>query len=122
MVSISRGQPRWKLPFSYRRMDELAPDDRVWYADDEEWRGLYRDQLDRIGPEAVLGRLAGIAGGKPCVLLCYEKDPADCHRGVVVDYLLEHGEQIKKLKPGDLPLQPDNPQPSLFDPTIEETP
>lgn len=113
MVSTSRGRPRWALPYSYRRMDELAPSDEVWNAD-EGWRDLYREQLDRLGPDAVVGRLVEIYGGKACVLLCWERDPADCHRGIVAAYLREHGVEIEELVSGDLPQRKGIRAPRLF--------
>ncbi len=119
MVSTSRGRPRWSLPFRYGRLDELAPSDEVWNTD-EGWRDLYRDQLDRLGTAALLERLAGLSGGKACVLLCYERDPADCHRGVLASWLRGHDVEIRELMPGDLPQRPDSPQPSLFEELTRE--
>lgn len=121
-VSTSRSQPRYKLPYSYRRADELAPNDRVWNAGTDEWRDLYHDQLDALGPDAVLGRLADLGGGKPVIVLCFEKDRADCHRGVLAEWLSARaGLTVPELRPGDLPARPDAPQPSLFDHDREET-
>jgi hypothetical protein len=33
-VSISWTAPRWPLPFRYRSLPELAPDDRTWAHED----------------------------------------------------------------------------------------
>jgi hypothetical protein len=114
IVSTSRGRPRWKLPYPYRRMDELAPSDEVWNGG-EGWRDLYRRQLDRLGPDAVLGRLERLGDGKPVVALCWEKDPADCHRGVLSRWLNEQtGIEIRELEAGDLPRREGVPQMRLF--------
>lgn len=64
-----------------------------------------------------MGKLEGIsreAGGAALVMLCYEADPACCHRGLLRGWLREHGIEVRELAPGDLPERPDNPQPPLF--------
>lgn len=118
-VGISRGVPRWKMPYRYKLVRELAPDDRTWA--EEDWSRFgdeYRRQLEELGLEAIVGKLEKIskeAGGLPVVLTCFEKDPADCHRGLLASWLRENGVEIQELAPGDLPTRSDAPQRSLFD-------
>jgi Protein of unknown function, DUF488 len=118
-VGISRGTPRFPVPYRYRVARWLAPDDETWTTPD--WTAFvasYRRQLDGLGVEAIAGGLARIseeAGGKPLCLLCFERDPGNCHRGLLVAWLREHGVEIRELEAGDLPQRQDVPQPALFE-------
>ena len=120
IVSISRGQPRWSLPFRYRRYDELAPSDRTW-AQQDQWafRASYEQQLREIGARTILQRLAEIGAGRSCVLLCWERDPTDhetpCHRRYLAEFLeRQAGIAVPELKADNLPQREDVAQRSLF--------
>lgn len=55
---------------------ELTPD---------EWEARYLARLDRHGVDRIRTRFADVSatyGGKPLILLCWEVEPADCHRGM----------------------------------------
>ena len=115
IISISRGAPRWRLPFPYRRMRELAPNDRTWATKDEqEYEASYAQQLEEIGAEAILERLEMVAGGLPAVLLCWEKPGEWCHRRMLADFLRERaGLVVPELRPGDAaPTRPDAAAPA----------
>lgn len=119
MVSISRGQPRWSLPFKYRRLGELAPGDEAWRREDTgEFERAYLDQLERLGASRVLSDLESIGGGRPVVCLCWEKlaDPDEyCHRLTLGRFLEEKAGIVDpKLKPGDVPEREDVPEMRLF--------
>jgi len=47
----------------------------------------YNTQLGNLDPNAVLYDLHKISGGRDITLLCYEKDPKDCHRSNVSHWL-----------------------------------
>ncbi len=123
-VGVSRGTPRFGTGFRYRLMRELAPDGRTWSQDDEEaFRTSYVRQLEELGAEEIIGRLAQISGevgGLPLVLLCYEKlggsDPGNwCHRRMLSDWLEERtGLVLPELRAGDLPQREDAPELRLF--------
>ncbi|HEY4028700.1 MAG TPA: DUF488 domain-containing protein [Caulobacteraceae bacterium] len=51
-------------------------------------------------PEAVvaLAEAAELAGKRPCALLCYEADPAHCHRRILTDRLAEQGFEVSDLR------------------------
>ena len=120
MVSISRGQPRRSLPFRYRRLPELAPDDRAWAEETEEGFGAsYARQLEELGAPAILERLERIAGGKTLVLLCWEwlADPNEwCHRRMLAAWIEQRtGLMVPELRAGMLGKRSDAPQPALFD-------
>ena len=118
-VGITRGTPRFRTGYRYKLARELAPDDETWaLAEDEEaFRASYIRQLEELGLEAILGRLAGIsqeAGGLPLVLLCYEPAGEFCHRHVLSAWLRGQGVEIGELEPGALPQPPEAPQRRLF--------
>ena len=117
-VSISRGQPRWKLPFRYRMAAELAPSKATFRIQDErEFSRSYRTQLDEIGLDAILDRLTSISdrdGARALVLLCFEPADQFCHRHVLRDYLRWENVPIRELQPGDLPRRHDTATPTLF--------
>ena len=118
-VSVSRGQPRYKLPFRYRMAPELAPSREAFaITDEDEFGKVYRRQLDELGIDAILGKLSAIStrdGGRPLILLCYERPGEFCHRQVLRDWLRWRNIPIRELVPGDLPRRRDVPQPSLFE-------
>lgn len=120
MISISRGQPSWSLPFRYRRYDALAPDDRTWTQEDAgRFEASYLRQLEEIGAEPILSRLEQIGGGRPCVLLCWERlanRDEYCHRRTLASFIeRETGVVIPKLLAGMVNKRPDAPQQALFD-------
>jgi uncharacterized protein (DUF488 family) len=51
-------------------------------------------------PEAVvaLTDMAELAEKRPSALLCYEADPADCHRRILTDRLTEQGFEVADLR------------------------
>ncbi len=118
MVSISRGGPRWSVPFRYRKLSELAPSDEVWREQNtHEFERAYLDQLERIGAARIVADLERMGGGRPVVCLCWEK-PTDsyCHRWTLAAFLeREAGLAVRELRAGMLKKRPDAPQPALFD-------
>jgi uncharacterized protein (DUF488 family) len=56
------------------------------------WYGEYID----AHPELVT-RVARLARGTRLALLCYEREPADCHRGVLSDRLRAMGLEVDEL-------------------------
>jgi len=59
------------------------------FMDREDWRARYQDLLDRAGHLVIKG-LEDIPG--PIALLCAEKRVAECHRGLIADWLVKHGD------------------------------
>jgi hypothetical protein len=117
IVSISRGEPRWRLLFAYRRLRSLAPCDGAWNAQDREgYEAAYALQLEEIGAAAVLSALERITGDRAAVLLCWERPGAEfCHRWQLADWLHEQtGITVLELKAGMLAKKP-NAQAALFD-------
>ncbi len=92
-VSISRGQPKWPLPFRYRRAMLLAPSRETFgLRSDEAFEAAYLAELEEAGVEkigALLERISVEEGGGPLVLLCFEKPGEVCHRRMFAEFWQE---------------------------------
>lgn len=64
----------------------------------EEMHDIFEAHLAE--PEAVvaLADAADLAQKRPCALLCYEADPAQCHRRILTDRLAGQGFEIQDLR------------------------
>ena len=49
----------------------------------EEMRAIFNRHLEQPEAEAELARAGAIAAERPAALLCYEADPAGCHRSII---------------------------------------
>ena len=119
IVSISRGQPRRRLPFRYRKLMSLAPGDAAWNAPDREsFEKCYRTQLEELGAETILANLERVSGSKPVVVLCWERldEPGEwCHRTMLARFLEEQANiEVPELEPGMISTRPDTPEARLF--------
>lgn len=63
---------------------------------------IYESHLYKKEARIALSRLEGIAGEAPTCLLCFERDPATCHRLIVANKLAESGFEVFNLY-GDEP-------------------
>jgi Protein of unknown function, DUF488 len=117
IISISRGEPRWRLPFRYRRLRELTPNDEAWAMKDiREFEKAYLDQLASLGADRIVERLEEIGSDRPVVCLCWERPGEFCHRRVLAGYIeRETGRHVPELEAGMLAKRPDAPQQALFD-------
>jgi Protein of unknown function, DUF488 len=117
IVSISRGEPRWSLPFTYRRVRELAPDNETWtHLNRESFERSYIAQLEEVGAAAILERLERINGTRrPVVMLCWERPDAEyCHRWTLSRFIeRDAGIVVPELQPRMLPRRA-TAQPPLF--------
>lgn len=118
-VGISRGIPRFGTGYRYRLARALAPDDEAWAhkGDEGAFRAAYLRQLEGLGLDAILRRLAGIsreAGGMPLVLLCYDPPGEFCHPHVLSGWLRRRGMEIRELEPGNLPGRSEATEQRLF--------
>lgn len=97
-VGISRGTPRFPVRYRYRRLPDLYPDGWMFgIEDDARFNEAYRKKLDRLGVDRIAEGLARISreeGGKPLALLCYEADPASCHRSAFASWWFEQTGQV----------------------------
>jgi hypothetical protein len=63
----------------------------------DQFRGIYESHLSTKSAQSSLGELVAMAGEKPTCLLCFERDPATCHRSIVAEEMSESGFQILDL-------------------------
>jgi hypothetical protein len=126
-VGISRGLPRWKLAYSYRTLQLLAPTRQAFgLKNPDEFAAAYTTGLVEIGLEVILGALKSISrdnGGKPLVLLCYEDvlPPPHgkgnwCHRTIAARWLEQKvpGLVVPELRHDTLPPLQGETQEPLF--------
>jgi Active DUF488-N3 subclade len=88
-VGISRGVPRWRLPYRYRMLRLLAPTRETFgLKDTDDFAEQYVARLEEIGLEKIISDLARIGEkncDRPLVLLCWEKPSEFCHRHLLGD-------------------------------------
>jgi uncharacterized protein (DUF488 family) len=61
-------------------------------------RRIYCEEvLDTAAGQAALDELAAMATAAPICLLCFERDPAQCHRRVLAERLAERGFSVSDL-------------------------
>lgn len=64
----------------------------------DEMRRIYEAHLAEPAARLELARAAALAAEVPSALLCYEADPAGCHRSIVAEHLLQAGDfQVRHL-------------------------
>lgn len=65
--------------------------------DHETMRRIYLEHLESTVAEAEMAMLREAAHESPSVLLCFERDPAGCHRSVLLDAMTGLGLKTKHL-------------------------
>jgi hypothetical protein len=58
---------------------------------------VYRERLDQIGVDRIEQRFREVSaehGGRPLVLLCFERDRGDCHRGTFAGWWQERTDEV----------------------------
>lgn len=86
-VSISRSAPR-RAPAGYRVYRKLAPGPWFRSVSDDEYRRLFLAEiLSPLDPQIVWDELHALAAPHEPVLLCWEAEPAGCHRRLVAAWL-----------------------------------
>lgn len=118
-VGISRGTPRFPVRYRYRRLPDLYPDGWMFgIEDDARFNEAYRKKLDRLGADRIAEGLARISreeGGADLALLCYEADPARCHRSAFASWWRERtGEVVEELQSRGHPRNRQDLQEPLF--------
>lgn len=107
-VSVSRGKPKG---WAGRSFDCLAPTWQMLKMSDEDYDMAYADILANNNPHEFVRELqTGLREGCEAVaLLCWEKDPKDCHRSMIARWLTANGYEVEEFdpkKPVDRPEQP----------------
>lgn len=104
-VRITLGGPRFRLPYSHVSYTALAPRRAYFRAPLDEFRRLYREDLERLTVERILVDLHDLvqqhrSDAEGVVLLCFEdvrQDGAWCHRQLLSAWLGEHGIEAQEL-------------------------
>jgi len=102
-VGISRGTPRFPVPYTYRLARLLAPSRETFaLRNDAAFEQSYLFGLEEIGVDRIADLLTKISaeeGSMPLALLCYEADPADCHRSMFAHWWFEQtGQVVEELQ------------------------
>jgi len=63
----------------------------------EEFSALYHSHLKSVEAQAELESLGFIANEAPTCLLCFERDPALCHRSIIAARLRTRGMEVVDL-------------------------
>lgn len=118
-VSISRGDAKFGLGFRYRKLWLLCPGKATFsLADAADFERAYLAGFEEAGVDRIDGLLRGLsvdAGGKPLILLCYERSPQECHRSMFARFWQEKtGQEVAELGSGMLPERSDVEQRRLF--------
>ncbi len=53
-----------------------------------------RDVLGKLRQETIMQEIMRLSGGKDAAILCFERDPAQCHRSLVARWLRKAGYEI----------------------------
>lgn len=118
-VGISRGLPRFPVPYRFRVAWLLALSREAFaLRDDNEFDKAYIAGLEEISLEkisATLGRISEQHNGKPLVLCCYESVGDPCHRRTFARWWQERtSQEVPELLPSRLPRRSDAAQQTLF--------
>lgn len=57
----------------------------------------YADHMDSDPFKKAVVQLIGLAGRAPCAILCAEREPLNCHRSLIADYLTLQGVEVWHL-------------------------
>jgi hypothetical protein len=94
-VRISLVSPRWRCAASdATALPDLAPHPSYFRAPPAVFTQRYLAQLDRVGVARLWEQFQALADGRPLVLLCFERDAADCHRKLFAEWWLELTDEV----------------------------
>lgn len=57
----------------------------------------YADHMETVAFEAAIGRLVEMGRNQRVAIMCAEKNPAECHRSFIADWLAAHGVAVMHL-------------------------
>jgi Protein of unknown function, DUF488 len=100
-VVTSLGLPKWRLAEAqgWPRCWLITPTPALFGATDEEFDREYPARLDRFGVPKIaraLERIAREHQAERLVLMCFEADPARCHRSMFAQWWMSTGEVIEE--------------------------
>jgi len=86
-ISIARFNPKWYTGLSYMT---LAPNANMLKLEKDEYKKKYNLILSQLKINVVIEYLINISKNKDFALICWEKDVNQCHRKLILDWLLEY--------------------------------
>lgn len=95
-ISISRHPPRYVSVADYKQYSKFAPHSFMLKLSEVEYYQHFNKMLEELNVEDVVNELKDLSGNKDIVLLCYEKEPCDCHRHRVAEWLNEKGIKVEE--------------------------
>ena len=97
--SIAVYNPRYELTYELKNASTIKPYGIFKKYTGEEYTRKYFERLDNIGVDRILEDLKQAQGDKEnLVLMCYEKNPNDCHRSMFAEWwFINTGEIIEEL-------------------------
>jgi hypothetical protein len=104
-VSISRGQPTFAVPFGVPPiLWGLAPTRAEFDLRDDPaaFSNAYSPRIEKLGAARILSSIQkapGVSAAQGAVLLCYERDRRQCHRGLLAALLEREGYACPELEP-----------------------
>lgn len=86
------------IPLNHQWIKSLAPDKKLLYdiknklISKEQYKSQYLSILDKLGVDRIVNCLVKLSGyyNKDLILCCYEKNPNECHRSILAEYLREN--------------------------------
>ncbi len=81
-----------KAGISYVSLVELGN----LFLDRDDWQDAYR-RLLAVAGDLLTQRLIALPLAAPLCLLCAEKNPSRCHRGLIADYLRGKGHEVRHI-------------------------
>lgn len=119
-VRITLGKPPAWFSHEHEEIRALAPPGHVFRIEDwQEFRRKYRHHLYRVTVPRIRRKFEAISeqhDGRCLVLLCFEADRADCHRGLWSEWWRQQtGEEVPELGGSGGPAKRPDAQHALFD-------
>lgn len=104
-VGISRGKPKFSLPYIINEQIYMfAPSREIWDLPEEEFNKKYKEGLDKYGIERVksfIDETVKRSNGRKAVFLCFEDVRVDgefCHRTAFAEWVRENlGYEVEEL-------------------------
>ncbi len=92
-ISVSRGKPGY---FEGESIDSLAPTWQMLRMGKEDYNREYARILERNDAKHIAEE---VIGPRDVALLCYERDPMDCHRRFIAAWLRDNGYPCEEWRP-----------------------
>ena len=98
--SIAVCNPKYDLPYELKNASTIKPYGIFNKYSGEQYVEKYFERLEKIGVDRILEDLRKAQGDKKnLVLMCYEKNPEECHRSMFAKWwLAKTGEVIEEYE------------------------